>query len=311
MAERTTSHGGQTVIDDCQKASALAGDIRRESIQELLDFLGHEHPFVRWEAGVALAGTAVEMRKRSRLGMSVWSRHSPASTFGELLTLMENTLHSPDPQRRVATADALGMWDHEAVVPLLLPMLEDSEPLVRAGAVAALGKTRDKASIDALLSALVDPYVWVRRAAADALGAIGAPRAVPALEISLLDPEPLVRTSVVCALGHMKTAKARRLLARCVHDDDPAIRWYSARGLANIGTVSSLPALKQLLEDDAEMFGQSISDLAATAIEAIEKRESGPWNWLRKAVYNVLHLLERKKQSWYTAGGTANSRGGR
>lgn len=279
-------------IDRWQRAAALAGDIRRDPIQELCDLLEDRHPFVRWEAGVALANTATRLQTRARLGLSIWNRRWRESTFAELLDLMRTSLQSPIPQRRAATADALGLWDHEGAVALLIPALEDSESLVRAGAATALGRIGDKAAVSALAFALKDSSVWVRRAAADALGAIGAPEAVPALQLALSDAQPLVLNSVICALGHLPTTKARRLLVQHARGDDPVVRWYVARSLATIGDASSLPALEHLQGDDTELFGQPISDITESAIKRIKKRESGPWNQVRKTFYALRYRLE-------------------
>ncbi len=278
-----------------QEASSLAGQMNWSAVQRLIDYLGDDHPFVRWQAGLALAETAARLRSRARLGFPIWSRQAPELTFSSLLMRLNQSLHDADPGRRAATADALALWRHEVVANLLVEALErDSDPQVRASTAMALGKIGDKTAIRALIAALSDTSIWVQRAAADALGAIAAPEAVTALEQAMQNGQSLLKSSIVCALGHMPTARARAILAHCTEDEDPALRWYAARGLSAIGNTGSLPALQRLLEDQTTLFGQPLSEMAATAIETIERRERGLFNWLRKQFFALRRLLERK-----------------
>jgi HEAT repeat protein len=272
-----------------QEAASLAGQINRAAVQKLLDYLGDDHPFVRYQAGVSLAETAERLRKRARLGSPVWDRQVPELTFSGLLMLVRQGLQDPNPTRRAATADSFALWDHEIVVTFLIKALEDIEPAVRVSVATALGKIRDKAAVDVLKVALMDPSLWVRRAAADALGAIADPQAVSALQQALADPQPLMRATLVCALGHIHTSKAREVLEQCARDGDPAIRWYAARGLREIGTSSSLSALQRLGTDESLFFGQPTREVAAAAIAAIRKREKGFLNWIRRQFYALWH----------------------
>ena len=288
-------YNGHDPLARLKEASSLAGQITRPAVQKLLEYLGDEHPFVRWEAGRALANTAALMRRRARMGVPTWDRKAPELTFSGLLLLLHRTLHDPDPQRRAATADALALWGHEAAVNYLVQAISDSDPAVRLSVTTALGKLRDKAAVSVLTKALADPSPWVRRAAADSLGAIGDPKAVPALQQALGDPEHLVRAGSVCALGHMQTAKARDLLQQAARNGDLALRWYAARGLGRVGDVGALPALQRLQDDETTFFGRSTAEVASEAITAIKKRCLGPWNMLRRAFYTLCHRLEKRR----------------
>lgn len=289
------SYNGHDPLARLEEASSLAGQIDRLAVQRLLEYLGDEHPFVRWQAGVALADTALRLRRRARLGMPTWDRKAPELTFSGLLLLLHRGLQDSDPKRRAATADALALWGHEAAVNYLMQAISDSDPMVRLSAATALGKLRDKAAVGVLTRALEDPALWVRRTAADALGAIGDPKAVSALQQALNDPEHLVRASAVCALGHMQTSKARDLLQQVARNGDAALRWYAARGLGHIGDVGALPALQRLQDDDTVFFGRSTSEVAAEALVAIRKRCFGPWNMLRRTFYTLCHRLEKRR----------------
>jgi HEAT repeat protein len=276
-----------------QEAASLAGQIDSSAVQRLIGLLGDEHPFVRWQAGVSLADTANQLRQRARAGSSTWDRQSPELTYSGLLTLLRDGLQDSNPQRREATADMLGLLDHEVVVGFLVQSLEDDEAAVRASAAGALGRIADKSAVNALIPSLSDPSVWVRRAAADALGAIADPCSVPALQLALSDRHPLVRASAVCALGHINVPRSREMLERCCADPDATVRWYAARALCTVGTTGSLPALEGVRGDDTVLFGQSTGEVADLAMEAIERRESGPWHWLRKSLFALRRRLRR------------------
>lgn len=279
-----------------QEAVALAGQIHSPAVQRLISLLGDEHPFVRWQAGVSLASTAAQLRQRARAGSPIWDRQSPELTYSGLLTLLRNGLQDSNPLRREATADMLGLLDHEVVVSFLIQSLEDHEAAVRASAAAALGRIADKSAASALIPALSDPSIWVRRAAADALGAIADPSSVPALQLALSDRHPLVRASAVCALGHINIARSREILEQCCADADATVRWYAARALGQVGNTGSLPALDRIRGDDSVLFGQSTGEVADLAMEAIERRESGPWHWLRKNLFAMRRHLRRIRE---------------
>lgn len=278
-----------------REASSLAGQISRPAVHKLLEYLGDEHPFVRWQAGVSLAETAWRLRRRARQGMPTWDRKAPELTFSGLLLRLYQDLHDPDPQRRAATADALALLRHEAAAAYLTQALLDADPTVRLSAATALGRLGDKAATDALIKALEDPSLWVRRAAADALGAIADPKTLAALQKALDDPEHLVRTSAVCALGHIQAPKARELLQHVARNGDGALRWYAARGLGRIGDVGALPVLQRLQDDHTVFFGKPIAEVATEAILAIRKRCLGPWSAFRRMFYSLCRWLEKRR----------------
>jgi HEAT repeat protein len=277
------------------EAEGLAGQLNRGAVQRLLEYLGDEHPFVGWRAGEALAETASRLRRRARLGAPIWDRKAPELTHSGLLLLLYQGLHDSDPTRRAATAEALGLWAHEAAVGYDIQALADADPSVRLSAAAALGKLRDKGAMDALMKALKDESLWVRRAAADALGAVGDPKAVSALQGALADPEPLVRAGAVCALGHLPTARARHLLQQAARNGDAVLRWCAARSLGQVGDMGALPALQRLQDDEGVFFGRPTADVATASIAAIRKRCLGPWNMIRRAFYTLRYRLESRR----------------
>jgi HEAT repeat protein len=280
-----------------QEIANLAGKADRESVECLLTVLADKDPAARWQAGVALAQTAEHLRKRAHLGTSRPNSTTPNFAFTELLARMRQNLQAPDPVLRAATADAFALWDHEAAVSFLGQTLSDPEPAVRASVITALGHIGDVATVDWLIAGLADLSMWVRRAAADALGEMGARQAVGDLEHALADDQPLVRASVVAALGHMRSPKARQILERCTQDADLEIRWYAARSLGQIGDRASCAALADMRrEQGVTLFGQTTAEVADHAIVAIEKRDRGLVNRVRRVLYTLIRLVRRTRR---------------
>lgn len=278
------------VIGRCRRAQALGGDARRESVLALVEMLGDSHPFVRWEAGRALAETAALYRERPRLGLSWAARRSPTMSYDEFCILLRERMEAPQAEVRAATADALGLWRQAAPVALLMEALHDPDPAVRVSTATALGRISDQGAVKPLQAALYDPSVWVRRAAADALGGIGDPHSVPALCQALDAPQSLlVRNALVGALGQIASPAARHALLHHLEEDCPEIRWQAVRGLERVGDVDALAKLEALLTDETPVFGETIAARARAAIAAIEGREIGLWNALRKLFYLVRH----------------------
>lgn len=284
-------------LDTWHEITKLAGQVDRESVEWLLAYLAHEDPAARWQACVALAQTAAHLRKRARGGPVHPGGTSSQFAFTELLTRMHQNLRAPSPVLRAATADAFAFWDHEAVVSFLGQSLTDPEPLVRVSVVTALGRIGDVATVDWLAASLLDSSMWVRRAAADALGEMGARQAVGALDEALGDDQSLVRAAVVAALGHIRSAKARQILERCTQDADPEIRWYAARSLGQIGDRASCAALADLRREGGHvLFGQTTAQVANEAISAIEKRDRGIVNRIRRVLYTLARFVRHARR---------------
>ena len=276
----------QQTADDalarCQEIRSLAGKTDRQSAARLFSLLYDGRALVQWEATEALALTAHKLQGMRGLAPPSNSP-KPFLTLEELFGWMREKLQSPLPQERAITAEALGFWHFEAVVPELTALLGDPSPLVRANAADALGRIGDQAPVPALIALLHDKSLWVQRAAAQALGAIGAPEAVEPLGQMLANSEiALVRASAISALGHIPLRKARRIVSRYAWDSSEQVRWCVARALGIIGDASSLITLKELSKDSHIVFGRSIGEVAQESIRALEKREG----ILRRALAN-------------------------
>jgi cyclophilin family peptidyl-prolyl cis-trans isomerase/HEAT repeat protein len=137
-----------------------------------------------------------------------------------------NQLRSPDAEIRWQAANALARIRENvaAIVPALLPLLDDKEPLVRANAARALGVAKDAKALEALLKLLSDKDERVVASAINALSAIGDAKAVQplvelgnklrtegAIDIQKKDgvvPQQNLLLLIATALGNLKDARA-------------------------------------------------------------------------------------------------------
>jgi hypothetical protein len=169
--------------------------------------------------------------------------------------------------------------------------------VVRTNAATGLGRLGDRAPVPQLIERLSDPSAWVRRAAAEALGHIGAHQAIPELGRLAMEDEELVATAAISALGHLPDPRSHRTLMACLEGEDAVRCWFALRSLVHIGDVSAIPALQRHAAAADVFFGQSLGELAASAIHSIERRQSGLWNRLRRAFYTLYDGLARLLRS--------------
>ncbi len=280
-----------------ERAHALAQQPDRQAVEELLLYLGDSHPFVRWEAETALAHISDHLQGRSRLLRTLGKAQSPDLSVSEMLTLLGEQLHAEDAMRRASAATALGLWRHEQAVQLLTQALADPYPLVRTNAATGLGQLGDREPVPQLIQRLSDPSAWVRRAAAEALGHIGSPQAIPELSRLVREDEELVATAALSALGHLPDPRSHRTLMACLDGEDGVLCWFALRSLVHIGDVSAIPALQRHATATDVFFGQSMGELATSAIHSIERRQSGLWNMLRRGFYTLYDGLARLLRS--------------
>lgn len=273
----------------------LGGKAQREEALRLVEMLGDPHPLVRWEACQALAVTAGLYSERPRLGTSLAVRPSRQMSFSELVEAVAAKLRAPEPYVRAAAAEALGLWRQTRVIGMLAEALKDEDPTVRASAATALGHIGDQEALKPLTAALEDPSVWVRRAAVEALGQIGDAHAVGALCVATGQASPLVRGAAAAALGHFTTGPARRALIACLKDESPEVRWQAIRSLERVGDLRAVSALEALVQDETLVLGEPLGVWAKRAALAIERREVGLWNALRKG----LHAASRRWKAWW------------
>ncbi|MFN8454521.1 MAG: HEAT repeat domain-containing protein [Anaerolineae bacterium] len=230
------------------------------TLSALTRALADEHPFVRWQAGLALAG---QTPGRQKLLEVLKSYPAP---LGE----------TPAPDVLCAAAiDALAAQKSSELRGYLPSLLEQGNPLVRQSAAEALNRQGSTEAVPHLNAALRDHDPWVRRAAAVALGHLGDVHAATALIPCLKDKAVVVRRSAAYALGALKAASAVPALRVSLTDRDAQVRRNAAWALGRMGQPEVITDLTLLLADPA-LDGH----VAETAQEAIATLSKSPWQQL-------------------------------
>jgi len=219
----------------------------------LVKALGDEHPFVRWQAGLAL--------RQHQVG---WDK------LVEVLKSNSNAKTGTESDRvRSAAIDALAGQTSPEINAALIDILQTGDATLRQAAAEALAHRDNLEAATPLLVALNDVDPWVRRASAYALGHIGDQSAAGALIGKLADEAVIVRRSAAYALGALRAAVGLSRLQAALTDPDPQVRRNAAWALGRIGQVEAVPALQQLLTDEA--LNGTIAQTAQHAINAITK----------------------------------------
>lgn len=221
----------------------------------LVQALADEHPFVRWQAGLALA-----------------SREDGRQKLIELLKGEPEAASAP--LARSAAVDALGARKSADLQALLIDSLQTGDALLRQSAAEALASQGNLAAVPHLIAALKDGDPWVRRAAAYALGHLGDKQVAEVLVESLTDQAVVVRRSAAYALGALRADGALAKLKISLTDNDPQVRRNAAWALGRIGLAEAVPDLTRLLDDPA--LNGMVAAAAHEAIEVISKPR-----WLR------------------------------
>ncbi|MCB0163243.1 MAG: HEAT repeat domain-containing protein [Anaerolineae bacterium] len=238
-----------------------------ETLSLLINALADQHPFVRWQAGLALM------------------RHTEgAQTLTDLLNNSSAKNSAQGKRGYSAAIDALGSSQQPNTYPSVLEMLGADDALLRQSAAEALAHLKTPAAVPALITALSDADPWVRRAAAYALGHIGDPQAIPALTTGLKDQHVIVRRSAAYALGALRAASALPQLKISLTDQDPVTRRNAVWAIGRLGLPETIPALTQLLNDP-----NTSQEIKATAGQAIETITKPHWLQVMLGIKNRLH----------------------
>jgi HEAT repeat protein len=243
---------GDDALDRWEAAEALGqhvGDTRvREALVAVLD---DPHPFVRWQAALAL------------------SKSHDEGTF----SLLQAAMASRNTRRRSAAADVLGRLGDKRATSTLCKALSSRNVEVRQSAAEALTRLADPAALSELEKALRDEDPIVRRAVVNALGVIGGAETVSTLLVMLQDESPLVRASTVGALGRLDAPGSAGPVRQALQDTDLGVRLQAIRSLAKLGSARDLAALETGIDDETKVFGTTIAEATHTAIESIRQRQ--------------------------------------
>ncbi len=219
----------------------------------LVKALADEHPFVRWQAGLAL----VEQK-------AGWQRLIEVLKSNFVPPAVANT-----DVMRSAAIDALAAKKSPEINALLIKSLCSGDPLLRQSAAEGLAHRGNLEAVPSLTTALDDADPWVRRAAAYALGHIGDQSAVGVLIERLTDKAVIVRRSAAYALGALRAVAATPKLKISLTDQDSQVRRNAAWALGRIGRPEALSELTPLLDDTT--LGGTVAATARQAINIITK----------------------------------------
>ncbi len=262
MAKLATALQSQSAADRWQAIEKLNNGkskfVGADTISALLKALADEHPFVRWQAGLALAGRVDGSQK-----LVETLKNTSTATSSEI-SLMQ-----------VAAVDALAASESFTAHNVLIGVLRSNDACLRQSAAEALAKQKNSEAIPHLIKAIKDVDPWVRRAAAYALGHLGRKETAQILITCLQDEAVIVRRSAVYALGALRAEAAVSPLKICLADKDPLIRRNAAWALGRIGLREAIPELNKLLNDLA--LDGTIAATASQSIKTITRPQ-----WLQK-----------------------------
>jgi HEAT repeat protein len=116
------------------------------------------------------------------------------------------------------------------------------------------GSVQDDRAVKPLINALQDQHEQVREAPAKSLGIIGDRRALDPLNQALQGGEEQVRKKAVEALGLLKQSGGDFSMSmNALRSPNPMERALAACALGRLGAVDAIPALINLLGDDARI----------------------------------------------------------
>ena len=191
-------------------------------------------------------------------------------------------LSDPDARVREAAAEVLGVLRHPAAVPGLGRVLEDPDASVRAAAALALGNSRSRDATLFLLGHLDDSDPEVRHAVISALRDLRDPRAVVPLIGRIQEQRAALRRQAASALGALGDSRAASALIVALGDADAGVRAAAAQSLGELRARDAVWSLGALLETepDPEVQGAIVDALgsiaAPNAVDAILASLSRP-----------------------------------
>jgi serine/threonine-protein kinase len=177
---------------------------------------------------------------------------------------------------RSRAADALGKIGGPKVIDAVLQLVRDKDEDIRRAAIEILNQTKDERAVDSLIQATRDNDWWVSERAVDALAEIGSKRAVPRLmEMLHTGGHGKAMPIVVRALGKLGDAKLVDILLPLVARPEREIRIEAMQALSKVTDESRAEQVRTQLQEQAASQDQTISRLAAAAVNELDNRMAG------------------------------------
>ena len=200
-----------------------------------------------------------------------------------LQSLLDALLH-PEPAIRLPAIHALGESGNPVAGEALKRLLwDDSKIATHAATLRALGRLGGEGALEAVIRALDHDHATVRDTAANVLGEMGDPAAVEALIRALQTGQGVLRASAAEALGKLgHLAAVEPLIVALRRDDRGDVRFYAAQALGllgddaatHAGAVAAVEPLIVALNDPSVIYGGSVAEAAAAALEQIGTDEA-------------------------------------
>ncbi len=235
-------------------------------LKPLAETLGHSQLVVRLRAAEALARLSAAGRLdlartvvwllRSRDAelrrLAVELAQSVKDPEGELWPKLLGCLRDEDWWVRERLADVLVELAGSALLPHVLPYLQDEAPVMRLFAVDLLMRLDAPESLGALVrTATADEDWWVRERAVEAVATHKDPRAVPYLvDIMVRDPELQVAClQALEALGTAAAEPAGDAVASLLGSEEQDVRLESLRCLKSFASTRHTETIRATLKD--------------------------------------------------------------
>ncbi len=174
-----------------------------------------------------------------------------------LVPLLVELLNDPNPDVRQTAAMALGKIARPQAALVLVEKLRDPDPVVRRDSAWALGNLGDEVKGQvgiALVEKLGDPSDEVKTAAAQALGKIRAtPHIVERLTATLRQADVPTKRAAVQALALLEAPASYRALVEALRDDDARVRQGAVAALGELADARALPLLRDRLRRDRDV----------------------------------------------------------
>lgn len=168
---------------------------------------------------------------------------------------------------RLEAIAALGQFETNTRLPMLLDLVSDRSPAIRAAAFGTLA-TVDQDQFVATLSGLDPDTHWnVRASLATAFGTLPTERAVKLLEPMLKDSDQRVVPAVLSALVAAKVPSAGAALLKSLTADDFVIRQAAAVGLGIVKPDGAAQALGTAFGDQRDSTYVARAAMLASLVE--------------------------------------------
>jgi HEAT repeat protein len=181
-------------------------------------------------------------------------------------------LESPDADRRLEAATALGQMNSPRTTPALLALATASSETakLRQAAITGLGNKGNRQAVEPLIALVKNSQESeeLRAAAIEALATIGDLRAINAIGIALrtaTDFISLLRRSAVKALGLLPDVQSAKILVHSLRNDDVVVQSTAVASLTAIGQAAILPLIQGLETKGVESF------VRQAQLESLEK----------------------------------------